>query len=303
MPTKYDMSIFQKQDEVIKNNALIRCRNKLTTLQRKSFAVLIHNTIEDIKEMGESKYYAMPLKEYRERMGHSDSMPTKYIVKELEELMTKILDWNIDSEGYGTRSVMLSAFEMEKGSGTLKWALSPFLVDKILEEGYTPLKLSVVLDFNSSYALALYENLQMRKSFKKTAFKLEEFRVLMGVDKGEHKQMCHFKNKVLKPALDEINAKSDMKVYVDDVKDGAKIVGFVFMWENLSKEQIKERNIRKEKEEAYLEALKNRIGEKFEIGGKKYTLTKDGLVYRGKAYFNLIESYDTLTKMKQEGLL
>lgn len=303
MTQKHEAVKYQKDNEVIKNNALIRCRNKLTTVQRKSFAVMLHRTLEDIKALGENKYYAMPLTEYRAYMGHPDNMPTKYISKELEALMTKIVEWNLDDEGYGTRSVMLSGFEMEKGSGIIKWAFSPFLVDKILEDGYTPLKLSVILDFASSYALALYENLQMYKSFKKISFNLQEFRALMGVEKDEHLRMEAFKRKVLTPALAEINAKSDMKVYCEDDKQGVKIVGFRFMWENLTNEQLKERNKRKEKEEAYLEALKNRIGEKYEIGGKKYTLTKDGLVYRGKVFFDLIDSYDMLSKLKQEGLI
>lgn len=304
MSPKYDTSIFQKHDEVVKNNALIRCRNKLTTLQRKSFALLLRNTIEAIKEeRQQNTYYGMSLVEYRSQMGHPDSMPTKYIAKELEELMSKIIDWNIDKEGYGTRSVMLAGFEIEKGSGYIKWAFSPFLIDKLLADAYTPLKLSVVLDFNSHYALALYENLQMRKSFKKTAFRLEEFRALMGVEQGEHSRMEAFKRKVLKPALDEINAKSDMKVYCEDVKKGAKIVGFVFQWELLTNKQMKGRTQRKEKEEAYREALKHRFGQKFEIGGKKYTLKQEGLVYRGKVAFDIIDAHEFLSNMKKAGLI
>lgn len=294
---------YQKDNEVIKNNSFIRCRNKLTTVQRKSFAIMLHRTIEAIKESGENKYYAMPLTEYRALIGHPDSMPTKYIAKELEALMTKIIDWNIDEEGYGSRSVMLSFFELEKNTGVIRWEFSNMLLNKLLADNYTPLKLSVILDFKSSYALALYENLQMYRSFKKISFNLQEFRALMGVEKDEHLRMEAFKRKVLTPALAEINAKSDMKVYCEDDKQGVKITGFRFMWENLTNEQIKERNKRKEKEEAYLEALKNRIGEKYEIGGKKYTLTKDGLGYRGKVFFDLIDSYDMLSKLKQEGLI
>ena len=303
MTQKHEAVKYQKDNEVTKNNALIRCNNSLTTVQRKSFAIMIKTTLDAIKESGENKYYAMPLTEYRNLMGYDENYNTKQLRTTLKELMTKIIEWDLDDDGYGVASVMLSAFELKKDTGVIRWAFSPFLVDKILEEGYTPLKLSVVLDFNSSYALALYENLQMYRSFKKISFNLQEFRALMGVEKNEHLRMSNFKTKVLTPALAEINAKSDMKVYCEDDKQGVKITGFKFMWENLTNEQLKERNKRKEKEEAYLEALKNRIGEKYEIGGKKYTLTKDGLVYRGKVFFDLIDSYDILAKMKQEGLI
>ena len=149
-------------------------------------------------------------------MGHPDSMPTKYIANELEELMTKIVKWDIDEQGNGTRSVMLSAFEIK--NGTLKWAFSPFLIDKLLGDGYTPLKLSIVLDLVGKYALALYENLQMRKSFLKTSFNLQEFRALMGVEKSEYSRMDKLKERVLHPAIDEINKKGDMKVSYKDRK-------------------------------------------------------------------------------------
>ena len=58
------------------------------------------------------------------------------------------------------------------------------LLNKLTSDGYTPLKLSIVLDLVGKHALALYENLQMRKSFLKTSFNLQEFRALMGVEKA-----------------------------------------------------------------------------------------------------------------------
>ena len=217
MSSNTDTIPFQKQGEVIKNNSFIRCNNNLSALQRKSFTIMLRETFETIKEQGEQRYYNMPLVEYRQMMGHPDSMPTKYIANELEELMTKIVKWDIDKEAHGIRSVMLSGFEV-RNTGVLKWAFSPFLIDKLLADGYTPLKLSIVLDLVGKYALALYENLQMRKSFNKYSFNLQEFREIMGVEPHEHHRMGNFKDCVLHPAIDEINKKGDMKVSYKDRK-------------------------------------------------------------------------------------
>ena len=164
MATNTDTIPYQKQGEVIKNNSFIRC-NKLSTVERKSFAIMLKESLDTIKEQGEKKYYGMPLTEYRKLMGYMPDIPTKQIRDDLKELMTKIVEWDVDEQGYGKASVMLAGFELERGTGLIKWAFSPFLIDKLLADGYTPLKLSIVLDFNSKYALALYENLQMRKSF------------------------------------------------------------------------------------------------------------------------------------------
>ena len=259
--------------------------------------------MDTIKEQGEKKYYNMPLAEYRRMMGHPDSMPTKYLAAELEELMRVILRWDIGKNGEGTRSVMLSAFEIKAGS--LKWAFSPFLIDKLLADGYTPLKLSIVLDFNSKYSLALYENLQMRKEFKKTSFELAEFRALMGVEQGEHLRMEAFKRKVLHAAIEEINEKSDMRITYKDRKDGAKITGFDFSWELLSSEQLKQRNKRREQIEGYQKALSANFGNKFKIGGKWYTLTKQGFINRGKILggFDIVDSYEAFKTLEKQGLV
>ena len=106
-------------------------------------------------------------------MGYMPDIPTKQIRADLKELMAKIIEWDLDDEGYGTTALCLRA-SLEKGSGKLKWAFSPFLIDKLIADGYTPLKLSIVLDLVGKYALALYENLQMRKSFNKCSFNLKK---------------------------------------------------------------------------------------------------------------------------------
>lgn len=305
MSTNTDTIPYQKQGEVIKNNSFIRCNNSLSTVQRKSFAVLLKESFDTIKEQGEKRRYSMPLTEYRRMMGHPDNMPTKYIANELKELMTKIIEWDIDEEGYGERSVMLSYFGLKKGTGTLAWEFSNALLDKLTADGYTPLKLSIVLDFNGKYALALYENLQMRKSFNKCSFNLKEFRALMGVEEHEHPRMGNFKTWVLHAAIDEINAKTDMFVSYKDLKEGAKIVGFAFVWQNLTADKVKERNKRREQIEGYQKALSANFGNKFKIGGKWYTLTKQGFINRGKILggFDIVDSYEAFKTLEKQGMV
>lgn len=305
MTTNTDTIPYQKQGEVIKHNSFIRCSNNLTAVQRKSFAIMLKEGFDVIKEQGEQKWYSMPLTEYKRLMGHPDSMPTKYIAAELEELMTKIIKWDIDEQGYGTRSVMLAGFTLEKGSGKLEWAFSPFLIDKLIADGYTPLKLSIVLDLVGKYSIALYENLQMRKSFNKCTFNLQEFRALMGVETHEHPRMESLKRKVLHPAIEEINDKSDMKIIYKDLKEGAKIVGFSFEWKLLTAEQLKQRNKRREQIEGYQKSLAANFGNKFKIGGKWYTLTKQGFINRGKILggFDIVDSYEAFKTLEKQGLV
>lgn len=305
MAQKHDTIPYQKQGEVIKNNSFIRCGNNLTTVQRKSFAIMLKEAFDTIQTTGQKDLYSMPLTEYKKLMGYMPDIPTKQIRTDLKELMTKLVEWDVDEQGYGKASVMLSGFDLKKGTGQLEWEFSKMLLNKLTADGYTPLKLSIVLDFTSKYALALYENLQMRKSFKKTSFGLAEFRALMGVEDGEHSRMESLKRKVLHAAIDEINAKSDMRITYKDQKEGAKITGFSFAWELLSSEQLKTRNKRREQIEGYQKALAANFGNKFKIGGKWYTLTKQGFINRGKILggFDIVDSYEAFKTLEKQGLV
>lgn len=305
MAQKHDTIPYQKQGEVIKNNSFIRCGNNLTTVQRKSFAIMLKEAFDTIQTTGQKDLYSMPLTEYKKLMGYMPDIPTKQIRDDLKQLMTKLVEWDVDEQGYGKASVMLSGFDLKKGTGQLEWEFSKMLLNKLTADGYTPLKLSIVLDFTSKYSLALYENLQMRKEFKKTSFGLAEFRALMGVETHEHKRMGNLKDWVLHAAIDEINAKSDMRVVYKDQKEGAKITGFSFAWELLSSEQLKQRNKRREQIEGYQKSLAANFGNKFKIGGKWYTLTKQGFINRGKILggFDIVDSYEAFKTLEKQGLV
>jgi plasmid replication initiation protein len=270
---------------------------------------MLKEAIDAINENNGQKknYYFMPLKEYKRLMGQDDNYKAIYIRQEIKELMTKIIEWNLDEYGHGTSSVMLAGFEIEtiENNTVLRWAFSPFLIDKLLKEGYTPLKLSIILDFQSKYSLALYENIQMRKSFNKTSFNLHEFRALMGVEDHEYAQMTNFKAKVLKPALDEINKKSDLLLTCKDLKTGAKIIGFEFSWQNLTVEDIRKREDKQTKIKGYRNSLKDNYGTKIKTGNKWYTLTENGFVRNGKVLggFDIVDSYEQYKKLEKGGLI
>ena len=47
-------------------------------------------------------------------MNYKDDIPTKQIREDLKVLMTKIVEWDLDKDGYGVASVMLASFELKR---------------------------------------------------------------------------------------------------------------------------------------------------------------------------------------------
>ena len=293
-------NLHQKKDEVRKHNSLIRCSNNLTALQRKAFSILLKECIDKTEKNGEINTFKMSTKEFKTLLGFT-STNHKYLSEQLEELVVRLIKWDVKEDGRGKRATMLSGFDLEDGE--IEFEFSSILKRKIFDLGFTSLKINILISFVSKYAIALYELLYQWKQRKWIEFDINEFRVLMGIEDGQYQYMADLKKKVLTPALKEINEKSDLKVFCNDKKRGVKITGFRFEFTVLTAKEMREREQYLIDTEICIKRLKKSFGNKYRIGGKWFVLKKEGLTSRGKVLYNLVEAVKKIYTMKKEGLL
>ena len=98
-----------------------------------------------------------------------------------------------------------------------------------LEEQFTKYDIEQVSGLSSGYAIRLYELLIAWRSTGKTPIiEIQEFRKKLGVLDTEYKQMNNFKSRVLEIAIAQINEKTDIKVKMEQHKNGRTISGFSF---------------------------------------------------------------------------
>lgn len=108
------------------------------------------------------------------------------------------------------------------------------------------IKAYVMFSFTSKYALALYEALCLRGNLRinEQRFTVEEFRALLGVEAGKLPLFKSLKQRVLDPAVLEVNALSDFNVELIPERDGGLVRGllrgFVLRWEKKSTDEWKE---------------------------------------------------------------
>ncbi len=99
------------------------------------------------------------------------------------------------------------------------------------------IKAYVMFSFTSKYALALYEALCLRGNLRvnEQTFSVEDFRALLGVEPGKMPLFKSLKQRVLDPAVTEVNALSDFNVEVWPIREGGlqrgKLTGFRLWWE------------------------------------------------------------------------
>jgi hypothetical protein len=99
------------------------------------------------------------------------------------------------------------------------------------------IKAYVMFAFTTKYALALYEALCLRANLRvnEQTFSVEDFRALLGMEQGKMPLFKSLKQRVLDPAVSEVNALSDFNVGIYPIRDGGlqrgKLTGFRLWWE------------------------------------------------------------------------
>jgi hypothetical protein len=98
---------------------------------------------------------------------------------------------------------------------------------------FARLRRDLLCQFRSKYALSLYEMVQKRinLSFKTSEdFTVEDLRQKLGVEKAKYLIYRDLNSRVLKPAVLEVNALSDIECSFEPILEGRKTVGLRLVW-------------------------------------------------------------------------
>jgi hypothetical protein len=126
---------------------------------------------------------------------------------------------------------------------------------------FARLQTEVMFCFSSKYALALWEMVQKRGNLKHKntdEFTPDELRRMLGVPRGKLKEFSYFRQKVLIPAVDEVNALSSHMVQVDAVRHGRKVVKLRLIWFPKDEQGLKS---------AYCEIQRHKAGRSARLAG------------------------------------
>ncbi|CDH45922.1 replication initiation protein [Candidatus Contendibacter odensensis] len=213
-----------------KHIAAIHINNRLTLTQRKASNVLLHNAYEDLLT---ARVHRIRVKDLAEAIGFNTHNldPLK---EALKTLARTVLEWNIlDEDGaqeeWGATTLLAQAVIK---NGYCVYAYSPELCEKLYRpEIYALLNLSIQRKFSSGYALALYENcLRYRRVGTTGWIGLDNLKRLLGISEtdGYYQDFRKFNDKIIKPAVRQVNETSDLILDVDYQRDHRKIAAVRF---------------------------------------------------------------------------
>lgn len=240
---------------LIKHLSAVHSSSSLTTMQRKTYNILLKNAFKNIHE---DRIHSISIKDLKEALGWSEKSNTNDDLKEgLKELGRVQIEWNIlekDRKNKWTASTLLADVSIKGSNVFYSYSLS---LQSVLSSPniYAKLNMSVQKLLQNKYALIVWEvicgDLSVKSQDRAISDWIQYEKVLDLLDlKGScyEKRYALFRGQVMAVAVSEINEKSDMKVRVEEQTENRVIKALRFITEKKGSQAT----ISPEKEEHHL---------------------------------------------------
>jgi hypothetical protein len=230
---KPNLNGFVKPGELVE----VRQSSALSLHDRRVFNLLIENAWPEI---GEDKLHEIEMW----RLRGPRHKGAERVADSIRQLMTTIVSVPTkDRHGAPAMKETTLLAEVTRtidetsDKGVVTYGFSKALREIIANSGYWGrLKATVMFAFGSKYSLALYEALCLRANLRVSEqdISLADFREILGVEPGKLENFKNLKQRVLDPALQEVNGLSDFNVEIEPIRQGSlqrgKLVGFRLRW-------------------------------------------------------------------------
>ena len=195
---------------VSKSNQLIYANYDLS-LQEQRLILAIVSLIDSI-DGSSFETYELKATEFAELLG-VDNPHYSYLQRITKKLMTRVIE--IEDDNKLTQLHWVESCTYLKNTGTVRIRiskeLSPYLLQ--LKKHFTKYQISNILKMKSKYSIRLYEILKSNQFKRKFSISMNELREMMKLD--GYDRFSNFNQKVLKPALKEINNQTDIFAIVE----------------------------------------------------------------------------------------
>jgi len=225
-----------KNDNLIKNSAIIAISNKISLLQRKLFNFFIAHAYIHLDKQ---ESFDINIADLKSRLWF-DSKNIWYLKESIKWLMSTIVDFNLlwkDKESWSATTLLSSA---EFKNWICTYSFSPVLRKKMQNPNiYAKIKLSLMKLFSSKYSLCLYEIFVDYHHIGQTPIiSLVDFRKLMGIEDNKYSEFKRLSLRVIKPAIKEVESIWWYKIYIHYIKENKKVIAIKFTFKAIVKQQL-----------------------------------------------------------------
>lgn len=233
---------------VSQRNDLIEARhtNPLSVREQKIVLTMV-SMIEPTD--GDFKDYRISIKEFSDMLGLEGSV--KYT--ELKEITKDLMSKSIEiprADGGWLFANWISSAEYQKGEGVIALSFSPKLKPYLLQlkNTFTTYRLSNILSLKSTYSIRLYELMKKWQHLGTWSCSVENFKEKMGIENKKYPRYANLKARVLNPAIQEVNEKTDVFISLKEIKKGRSVDKIEFTIRHAPEREIQVPHLKKKSE-------------------------------------------------------
>ena len=222
---------------VVKDNALIQASYTLGLSEQRLMLLAILEARETGKGIDHTSLLRVHAHAYADQFGIDKNNAYEVMRDASKGLFDRYVTYhdknpkNGNDRSFHCRWVDKIGYEKATGTVFLRFTVDVVPLITRLENNFTSYEIEQVANLDSGYAIRLYELLiQWRITGKPPVFELQDFRRKLGVEDSQYKTMSNFKNRVLEPAIKQINEHTDITAKYENIKKGRVITGFKFMF-------------------------------------------------------------------------
>lgn len=229
----------KKRKAIYESNRIIEAYHSLTLPELRLIQLCLAN-IDQRKRLTGSEMHIVPVREYAQTYNIRRDHAYKQLLSAVELLFSAELAFksNIFTGDLKDDSITMTRWistyeENEPEAGIrLCWSLGiiPFISD--IEGDFTKYYLDQVVGMSLS-SVRLFRLLMQYKLLGYRDIEVEYFKSLMGLVEGTYDSFINLRNRIIDPAIAEINEKTDSNIRVEYWKKSRAISEVKFSWDRL----------------------------------------------------------------------
>lgn len=187
------------------------------------------------------KTYLLSVKDFAEMVGLKGESTYSEIKKISKTLVSKIIEIPIGKKDWIV-ATWASSVRYRSNEGTVEFSFDPKLKPYLLQlkNQFTSYKLSNILNLKSTYSIRMYELMKKWQHLGRWECFVDDLRGVLGAKQAKSYSIYgNFKNRVLSPAIAELNEKTDVQISFKEIKKGRSIERIEFIIRHAPEKEIK----------------------------------------------------------------
>ena len=261
MPLKEKRLSQERSYFVVKANDLITKSRYSLSFQQQKILLYFISRIKPTDE--ERTVYELSIKEFSKVCGYDEY--NGYYYQSIKADIKKLCDassWIETEPGKEELFRWIDRAEINRNSGTIKISFHHTVSQYLfaLSEQYTQYSLYNALCLSHKYSIRLYEYLYSMRYKGQFMVSIDELK--KRIDAEKYTKISHFKDRVLEPAIEEIDNMTDLEVEYDYIRTGRQITHIIFKYYEKTSvgmaitRRLQESVIEPENRKAYREMMK-----------------------------------------------